>query len=354
MHDIGSNIVVAYSLALCAALLFIACVHFRSELSKVRDLIRVPVLKHLVYRPALGSRILVDWSRADILTRLVYLTATIFCLCFNSHDIASAGLRAANLSLIHMVLLFASPHLDSLSNALGLRWRSVDRHPFPLDKPENLWGLVSSSSLGALLLSGPFFKRKWYELFLRLHQGLAILLVYGLWTHLTNEPLLPRIYLYSLLGICGLSGLWIGFLMLRRNAVLSRGFPRATITQSRGAIINYLAIERLLNNALDDDTLDDGYTKILQISVYVEHAKRDDKISPRANVIKGVPDWDTIVREEVAGKHIKRVQEEAKTRENMIVTVSASSGIRIKMQDVVQGYIAKEVEMVELDYQPDE
>ncbi|XP_044715029.1 uncharacterized protein HRG_11297 [Hirsutella rhossiliensis] len=167
----------------------------------------------------------------------------------------------------------------------------VDRHPFPLDKPENLWGLVSSSSLGALLLSGPFFKRKWIHL---------------VWKLKTFDLELP------------------------------------------------LAIERLLNNALDDDTLDDGYTKILQISVYVEHAKRDDKISPRANVIKGVPDWDTIVREEVAGKHIKRVQEEAKTRENMIVTVSASSGIRIKMQDVVQGYIAKEVEMVELDYQPDE
>lgn len=95
-----------------------------------------------------------------------------------------------------------------------------------------------------------------------------------------------------------------------------------------------MAIERLLNNALDDDTLDDGYVrthaswmdpllttdKILQISVYAEHAKRDDKISPRANVIKGLPDWDTIVREEATGKYIKRVQEEAKAREDMVVT----------------------------------
>lgn len=60
--------------------------------------------------------------------------------------------------------------------------------------------------------------------------------------------------------------------------------------------------------------------KILQISVYIEHAKKDDKISPRANVIKGLPDWDTIIREEAGGKYIKRVQEEANTREDMIVT----------------------------------
>ncbi|UNI15348.1 hypothetical protein JDV02_001888 [Purpureocillium takamizusanense] len=111
-----------------------------------------------------------------------------------------------------------------------------------------------------------------------------------------------------------------------------------------------LAIERLLNNALDDDTLDDGY--ILQISVYVEHVKRDDKISPRANVIKGLPHWGTILRDEVAGKYIKRVQEEAKVREDMIVTVSASLEVRTDLRSVVRGYIAEKVELVELDYQP--
>ena len=70
-----------------------------------------------------------------------------------------------------MVLLFASPSLDAVSNALGLRWRpvrrlhatvavmaslllvfhviciQVDRRPFPLEKPENLWGLVVSDHI---------------------------------------------------------------------------------------------------------------------------------------------------------------------------------------------------------------
>ncbi|POR31235.1 Uncharacterized protein TPAR_08558 [Tolypocladium paradoxum] len=369
-----------------------------------------------------------------------------------SRDLASAGLRAANLSLIHMVLLFASPSLDSLSNALGLNWRPVRRLNASVGVMASLllvhfFSCLSHSSIGS----------EWYEVFLRLHRSLAVLLVYGLWMHLSHKRPIPRIYLYSLLGICGLSGLFISVLMLRRHAVLSRGFPRATITQSRGAIIvtralsrpllvkagqqinlclfmpatsfrslfqshpfvvaswsdapqssldllieprrgltqqllvrsskdphctcpaiftgpygisvpvgeygvvlmiasgfgivaqlpylkqllhGYnsrrvrtrrihlvwelktldlpLAIERLLHSALDDDALDDGY--ILQISVYVEHAKRDDKISTRANVIKGLPHWGTIVQEEAGGKHIKRVQEEAKAREDIVVT----------------------------------
>ena len=54
--------------------------------------------------------------------------------------------------------------------------------------------------------------------------------------------------------------------------------------------------------------------------MYVEQAKRDDKLSRRANVIKGLPDWDGIIRDEAAGKYIKRVQEESVSRENMIVT----------------------------------
>lgn len=160
----------ALVLVLCAVFLFLTCLHFRSELSRLRNLIRTPVLRHLVYRPVLRSRFLVNWSRADILTQLAYLGLTIFCLYFRCRNLSSAGLRAANLSLIHMVLLFASPHLDPLSNTLGLRWRpvrrlhasvgvmasillilhlvciQVDSRPFPLDKPENKWGLVVSCS----------------------------------------------------------------------------------------------------------------------------------------------------------------------------------------------------------------
>ncbi|UNI15347.1 hypothetical protein JDV02_001887 [Purpureocillium takamizusanense] len=127
MRDISSHVLVAYSLAICAVAFLLACIHFRSELKHFRNLVRVPVLKYLVYRPAFGQRILIDWSRADVLALLAYLGVTIFCVYFKSSDLAAAGLRAASLSLIHMVLLFASPSLDAVSNALGLRWRPVRR-----------------------------------------------------------------------------------------------------------------------------------------------------------------------------------------------------------------------------------
>lgn len=54
--------------------------------------------------------------------------------------------------------------------------------------------------------------------------------------------------------------------------------------------------------------------------MYVENANTQEKISRRAEVIKGLPDWNAMFRDEVTGKYIKRVQEEAPTRGDMIVT----------------------------------
>ncbi|KAJ3494077.1 hypothetical protein NLG97_g4307 [Lecanicillium saksenae] len=110
------------------------------------------------------------------------------------------------------------------------------------------------------------------------------------------------------------------------------------------------AIEILLNNALDEDTLDNGY--ILQISVYVEQVQIGQRISRRAEVIKGLPDWHSIIEEEVKGKLIKRVQEESPTIDSMIVTVSASASVRQDLRANVKRHVGDGVSLVELDYQP--
>ena len=57
----------------------------------------------------------------------------------------------------------------------------------------------------------------------------------------------------------------------------------------------------------------------MKISIYVKYIRKDDRISRRATVIKGSPDWRTIVREEVEGKYIRKVQEEQSSRDTMIV-----------------------------------
>lgn len=60
--------------------------------------------------------------------------------------------------------------------------------------------------------------------------------------------------------------------------------------------------------------------KILQISVYVENLESGKEISSRTEVIEGLPDWHSIIQNEVEGRLIKRVQEESSTLESMIVT----------------------------------
>ncbi|KAK0615139.1 hypothetical protein B0T17DRAFT_619953 [Bombardia bombarda] len=99
-----------------------------------------------------------------------------------------------------------------------------------------------------------------------------------------------------------------------------------------------------------EDTLDDGY--ILKISIYIEHISQSDNISPRATIVKGTPDFDVILREEVEGKYIRKVQEKSKDREGMIVLVSASAEVRQALRELVRGYLDSKVEMMELDYQP--
>jgi hypothetical protein len=50
-----------------------------------------------------------------------------FCIGFKVVDIKSAGLRAANLSLINMIPLFASSYLSYLADILGVSLRVYRR-----------------------------------------------------------------------------------------------------------------------------------------------------------------------------------------------------------------------------------
>ncbi len=59
--------------------------------------------------------------------------------------------------------------------------------------------------------------------------------------------------------------------------------------------------------------------QILKISIYIEQVRKEDRISRRATVKKGIPDWRTILREEAEGIYIKKVQEESSSTDSMIV-----------------------------------
>jgi hypothetical protein len=60
------------------------------------------------------------WTFADILLQVIYIASNSFCVGFRVSDIAKAGVRAGNLSLINMIPLFLGPHLGFLADILGI------------------------------------------------------------------------------------------------------------------------------------------------------------------------------------------------------------------------------------------
>ncbi|KAE9566319.1 hypothetical protein CGMCC3_g17521 [Colletotrichum fructicola] len=264
MQNSEHLIVIVYAVSALSLSLFFVCLRFRSRLSQLVSIVRVPILRYLVY-----PTIYREWSWADVLVPTAYLTFNILCLWFQCSSLADAGRRAAYLALIHMVFQFAVWHLDSLTSLLGLRWRVVRRlhgltgimasllvmfhviiaqmssTSFPLDSPDNKGAVVAASAIGGLvLLSLPALRDRYYELFIRLHHGMAVLSIYGMWEHLARQPAFARLFLYVLIGVSALSLLFLSSLIIYRNGLLYYGFPRASISNSGDVVIVELRLSR--------------------------------------------------------------------------------------------------------------
>src|SRR4051812_25049087 len=59
------------------------------------------------------------WSLAEILGLLLYVSLNCFSL-YPYRPVSDVGLRAADLSLVNMIALYASPRLDSLASVLRM------------------------------------------------------------------------------------------------------------------------------------------------------------------------------------------------------------------------------------------
>ncbi|KAH9203273.1 hypothetical protein DL95DRAFT_505089 [Leptodontidium sp. 2 PMI_412] len=141
-----------------------------------------------------------------------------------------------------------------------------------------------------------------------------------------------------------------------------------------------IGAQSFLNNALDEDKLDDG--RILLITIHLESHDIVIPFGKRATVYPGPAPLSRIFLEEVSGENINqpekqiveqgpstaesweseklrepRLIESGKTRDiardgKMLVMVSGDDDIRDQMRALVQGYIQAGVSLVELDYQP--
>jgi predicted ferric reductase len=209
------------------------------------------------------------WTFADLLLQAIYIASNSFCIRFRCSDIAEAGVRAGNLSLINMIPLFLGPHLGFLADILGislstfrLMHRSagmmscslvlfhvlamlVSHTAFPLRGTANLSAVVvstlvtiilspptdilqSGASLGSIIVLSSSWSplRRWfYEIFLRSHQLLAAIVATSTLLHIPSA-LFPRLYFYISLGIFIATSAYEGVLLLHRNGVVVRAKGR--------------------------------------------------------------------------------------------------------------------------------
>ncbi|RAK94827.1 ferric reductase family protein [Aspergillus ibericus CBS 121593] len=246
--------------AITAGGVFAALVFARiiSILVKWTDLFSVLVSRHLtipyfVHRHRLWG----PWSRASVILHVTYAAMNIFLILFRITSLTSAGRRAGELALINLVFPLSATHLSYLADLLGIKWRTCCRihratgwmtivlvsfhiiamiqdqqFSFSLYESQDMFTLIGAASLGILALCSNTWFRRWsFEIFLRGHQILAALFVYGTLRHLSDENAPLNHYLWISLGALGLTSCLQLMILLYRNGLFAgRGAPRALVT----------------------------------------------------------------------------------------------------------------------------
>ncbi|KAL4780128.1 hypothetical protein BJX76DRAFT_59413 [Aspergillus varians] len=212
-------------------------------------------LPFLVHR----HQLLGPWTRASVLLHTLYAATNVFLVVFRIESWTGAGRRAGQLALINLIFPLSTIHLSYLADLLGITWRTCRKihratgwmavallsfhivvvvqargFSFSFGEMQNFFTMIGAISLGVLaLLSIPWFRRWSYEAFLRAHQILAVLFVYGTWQHLQFQTRSSKIYLFIALGIFGLTlFLQLSTLLYRNGLFAGRGSPRAIVSFS--------------------------------------------------------------------------------------------------------------------------
>lgn len=87
-----------------------------------------------------------------------------------------------------------------------------------------------------LVTSPEPFRNPAYEIFLRVHQALATVILFATWRHVVDKTTFPSLYVYIMAGICGgTTALEIAFIIWQ-NFAFRRPYPSAYITKIEGAV----------------------------------------------------------------------------------------------------------------------
>ncbi|KAL4891357.1 hypothetical protein BDV59DRAFT_194324 [Aspergillus ambiguus] len=238
-----------------AGLLLIRAV---STLTNWTNLISVLVSRHLTL-PLVVQRhqLCGPWTRASVFVHLSFVAVNVFLVFFRVKSLSSAGHRAGKLALVNLVFPLSTIHLSHLADLLAITLRTcrkihrttgwigfallsfhvaaVAQAPgfnFSLNESKDLWAVIAGISLGLIaILSIQWLRRLSYEIFLRTHQALAGLVVYGTWRHLPTRSHHSKLYLLVALGIFGFTFFLQLVTFLYRNGLFAgRGSPRALVS----------------------------------------------------------------------------------------------------------------------------
>ncbi|KAF2818044.1 hypothetical protein CC86DRAFT_183145 [Ophiobolus disseminans] len=105
----------------------------------------------------------------------------------------------------------------------------------------------------------------------------------------------------------------------------------------------------LLNAALDNDSLDEGF--ILSISIHITASDmQDEQLGRRVNFYYRPMPLEQILKEEHEGKYIRKVQTEDMRSRDMAVLVSATGSIQDLVRKLILDRFKKGVTLFDLDY----
>ena len=93
-----------------------------------------------------------------------------------------------------------------------------------------------SALCALLLLSIPIFRRPSYELFLRIHQGLAVLVIYSTTQHLMSTSKFPWRFVFIFAGIVATLFILQLLTTVFRNKAWNHDFSRAYITRANDTV----------------------------------------------------------------------------------------------------------------------
>lgn len=97
-----------------------------------------------------------------------------------------------------------------------------------------------------LVFSPEPFRSPAYEVFLRVHQALAVLVLYTMWRHVVVKSLFPSLYVFIMTSLLASTSILEFAFIIFRNFAFGQPYPTAYITKVDGAVMISLTSPRPL------------------------------------------------------------------------------------------------------------